>query len=203
MGSSSNNDNHKSTIIIGEKGNSKKAFITSSIKSNKTSNISEYEPEISSDFIQNMLYGHNRYRINHNSNTLQIKEELNQRAGKYARDLLISQSLIDNDDYYIIYKEDILGENIFIADNKENEENILKNWYSEKNKYNYDLNTFQPDTNHFTQMIWKDTKEVGFGYFFNEINKKFCCVALYYPAGNIFGKFTENVLPKEPKQKND
>ena len=56
------------------------------------------------------------------------------------------------------------------------------------------MNNFQKDTNNFTQLIWKSTKFVGFGC--SNFNGKYCYVALYYPAGNILGEFTDNVFKK-------
>lgn len=47
----------------------------------------------------------------------------------------------------------------------------------------------------FSQLIWKDTKEVGVGTSHtNEGNdKKAVFVCLYYPAGNVMKEFTKNV----------
>jgi len=45
-------------------------------------------------------------------------------------------------------------------------------------------------------MIWKETKEVGFGFGKSE-NGEFYVVANYYPRGNNIGQFEANVLPKK------
>ena len=78
--------------------------------------------------------------------------------------------------------------------------NICDEWYKESENYNYKLNKFQKGTGHFTQMIWKDTKEVGFG-----LKKKDninYVVAYYYPSGNIFNEFISNVnFPKDKGKK--
>ena len=45
-------------------------------------------------------------------------------------------------------------------------------------------------------MIWKDSKEVGFG--FKKVNEGKCYfIAIYYPAGNIFNKYNDNIKEKE------
>ena len=43
-------------------------------------------------------------------------------------------------------------------------------------------------------MIWKSTKEVGFG---NKLDDKgnFYVVANFYPCGNIKGQYQQNVFP--------
>ena len=135
-----------------------------------------------------MLECHNNYRKKHFSKELNINNELNSIAEDYAKNIVEKNLEIGQN---ILYKNDILGENIFISNKKEKEEDICKNWYEEKNRYNYELNSFQKETNNFTQMIWSSTNEVGFGCFNND--KKYCYVALYYPAGNIFGQFKKNV----------
>ena len=46
---------------------------------------------------------------------------------------------------------------------------------------------------HFTQMILKDTKEVGFGKF-RDRSRPTYIVGNYYPVGNIIFYFRNNVL---------
>lgn len=47
---------------------------------------------------------------------------------------------------------------------------------------------------HFTQMVWKSTKEAGFGMAKGR-SGRVVIVANYHPAGNVIGQFGENVLP--------
>ena len=42
-------------------------------------------------------------------------------------------------------------------------------------------------TGHFSQLVWKDSKEVGFGYAGGIV------VANYYPTGNVMGCWEDNV----------
>ena len=164
------------------------------IQSNKDKESSFSNIIEKSDFSpKNMLIYHNSLRKKHQSNNLQNNSELNNKAQKYAENLIIPNSNIDLADINL-YNGEILGENILISDKEEKTEDICNNWYIEKNNYNYDLNNFQKDTNNFTQLIWKSTKCVGFGC--SNFNGKYCYVALYYPAGNILGEFTNNVIKK-------
>jgi hypothetical protein len=49
-------------------------------------------------------------------------------------------------------------------------------------------------SDHFTQIVWKSTQEFGIGKAHTR-GGKLIVVANYHPAGNIMGKFHENVLP--------
>ena len=48
----------------------------------------------------------------------------------------------------------------------------------------------------FTQLIWKETREVGYGWA-QDKNGNICVVGVYFLPGNIKGKYKENVLPNE------
>jgi len=63
-------------------------------------------------------------------------------------------------------------------------------WYNEIKDYTYArLNENNMDgTGHYTQMIWKDTKEVGVGVAICP-NGAIIVVANYYPAGNVIDQF--------------
>lgn len=70
-------------------------------------------------------------------------------------------------------------------------------WYSEKIKYDFKKAKFSASTGHFTQMIWKSCKKVGFGLAFSKVEDSIIAyvVANYDPAGNIKSKFKDNVRP--------
>ena len=57
-----------------------------------------------------------------------------------------------------------------------------KVWYDEINEYSYEADKFESLTGHFTQMIWKTSTEVGFGY--AQQDESTVVVAFYSPAGN-------------------
>ena len=64
---------------------------------------------------------------------------------------------------------------------------------------NYDFNKGEnneknDEINNFTQLIWKNTKEVGFGFSYDR-KGNFYVVANYFPSGNIEGQYQNNVLP--------
>ena len=140
------------------------------------------------DYIKQMLIKHNEIRKNHNAQKLNLNKELNELAKYYVHKIKNNKENIEP----LLYKEHALGENIFISETGLSPEEIFEAWYNEHKNYNYKINKFQKGTGHFTQLVWKETQEVGFGKF--EDGHSLYFVALYYPAGNEFGEFTNNVF---------
>ena len=145
--------------------------------------------------IQETLENHNHKRALHKSEPLKINEELNKLAVEYAKQISKGNSIKEK-----LYNGIFLGENIYIYKGEDFDVNEIKemcnDWYNEINKYDKQLNQYQKNTSHFTQMIWKGTKELGFGFVKNKKDKDkiFYAVALYYPPGNILGEYKENVI---------
>jgi glioma pathogenesis-related protein 2 len=50
---------------------------------------------------------------------------------------------------------------------------------------------------HFTQVVWKGSREIGVGRSFAEGGLRVFVVCNYYPAGNVIGRFKDNVLPSK------
>jgi uncharacterized protein YkwD len=68
----------------------------------------------------------------------------------------------------------------------------VDDWYYEVNIYNYNNPGFSSRTGHFTQVVWRNTKNVGCGV-------AVCpgmtfVVCRYDPPGNVLGSFSENVV---------
>ena len=143
------------------------------------------------------LKRHNEFRKKHGARNLELNPDLCEIAQSSAE----KYSETDIENIYKIppklYKGDIVGENIAIIDkfNSTNFEDIINKWYEEKQNYEFDSNKYIENTGHFTQLIWRETKEIGFG---KKINKgKMYFIAIYYPAGNIFKQFKNNVLKEQ------
>jgi len=141
-------------------------------------------------FISEMVKLHNELRIKHDSPPLNENEELNNMASSYAKSLANNQE--KNNCEYNVYKEEILGENIFITDYKKPKD-IFKKISNEKYEYDFDKNKYSSSSAHFTQAIWKDTTDIGCGFWADKASKKNFIVLLYYPAGNVLGNFNINV----------
>lgn len=132
---------------------------------------------------------HNRKRALHQSPPLKINLELNKLAQECAK------KISKNEIFVQTFNGEFLGENIYIYKGIEFEVNeMCKEWYDEIKKYDQNCPQYQKNTSHFTQMIWRDTKEIGIG-----IEKKggICyAVVNYYPPGNILGEYEDNVFFK-------
>uniref|UniRef100_A0A673IU58 SCP domain-containing protein n=1 Tax=Sinocyclocheilus rhinocerous TaxID=307959 RepID=A0A673IU58_9TELE len=121
------------------------------------------------NFEAEFLQTHNAYRKQHGAPPLTINKNLCRTAQAWAEHLLSIRTLKHSNKDY--------GENLYYA------------WSSATKKL----------TGHFTQVVWKDTKEVGVGLA-TDGNTTFV-VGQYLPAGNITnaGYFEENVLPAGAK----
>ena len=87
------------------------------------------------------------------------------------------------------------GENIFVYFSDDPVDGV-KWWYDEISLYNYGRPGFDFKTGHFTQVVWRNTTEVGCavsrcasGRWENTL------VCQYTPPGNYQGQFPENVPP--------
>jgi uncharacterized protein YkwD len=64
-------------------------------------------------------------------------------------------------------------------------------WYNEAAKYNYAKPGFSGQTGHFTQVVWRSSRQVGCGM--AVCNRQNYWVCRYSPPGNITGQFPANV----------
>ena len=165
-------------------------------ENNKNNN--KYEPSPSSygsnsDFNQfclEALDSHNKYRKIHHVEPLKLNKDLCKIAQNYAKQLTNMGYLEHSEN---CYKGETLGENLFYCYGQDpSGAAVSKNWYGENKNHNYS-GDWKSNTGHFTQMIWKETKEVGFGKCKNKRGEIYV-VGNYYPAGNIIGFFKYNVF---------
>ena len=66
-------------------------------------------------------------------------------------------------------------------------------WYSEIKAYHFPDGGFSMQTGHFTQLVWRGTKQVGCGHTVCKGNDIWVCE--YDPPGNWDGEYRDNVLP--------
>ena len=146
--------------------------------------------QIFSDFELEALKLHNKYRELHHSPPLNLNKDLCKIAKNYSEKLAQNFKKIEYS--FGRYKGKDMGENIFMHNGIDvSAEMVVDNWYNESKNHDFKKD-YQKGTEHFTQMVWKDTKEVGFGIA-NKGNKCFV-VANYYPPGNFLGLYNKNVL---------
>lgn len=177
--------------------------------------IEEYDD---SKFAIEALMEHNQYRLQHNAPPLQANEYLNRAATDWARQLVKMNQLKHSPDQWRRYQGSVLGENLayFIGPVLKGE-NMTKMWYREVREHDF-TRDLQEKSLHFSQLVWHNTKEVGFGrcqtadkkqwyliylFYFVLVIKNSSPflsfrygVALYYPPGNFPNQYTDNVHPR-------
>ncbi|KAF6201771.1 hypothetical protein GE061_004166 [Apolygus lucorum] len=136
-----------------------------------------------------MLSLHNDYRKRHCVPTLKLSEDLCKYAQDWAEHLAKTNKVVHRK------QNPEVGESLFaqwsskIAGAKD----ACTQWYSEVRYFTYNQEPRVLNASNFTQMVWKDTKEIGVGRAKSRLGHVYI-VANYKPAGNIMGKFIENVF---------
>jgi len=144
------------------------------------------------EFYKDALDKHNYYRRIHHVGPLTLNKSLCKIAESYSRILAYSiRSLVHSENKY---NREPMGENLYYCMGKEpTGSHVTSNWYEEIQEHDFNSEWGNFNTGHFTQVVWKGTKEVGFGVTKNESGQYFV-VANYFPAGNVIGTYKENVL---------
>lgn len=144
-------------------------------------------------FAEKGLQAHNHYRQEHHSSNLRWSDELATQAEKMAYDMamrgIVQRSEVASSMGY--------GENVAkITGVPFNDAGSVATdiWYSESRNYSYSYPRVTPQTDAFTQMIWKGTKEIGMGCAKDVATNDLYVVALYRPPGNDRKFLRENVI---------
>ena len=147
---------------------------------------------LNTKFLEEILHSHNELRLKHNSPPLVLSPNLSTLAQKKVEKMAKKgikkyKKEINKDNY---------GINYFFSKNNCTGDEVTSFWYEGINKYNFTKQENKNDEkiNNFTQLIWKNTKEVGFGYT-NDDKGNFYVIAYYFPCGNIKGEYKNNVFP--------
>ena len=180
----------------------RKNILSELIKNKKKQNSRENDNKIINDtqnitnsdfnkFCLEALEYHNKYRKLHHVPPLKLNKEICLISENYAKTLATKLKCLQHSEN--IYKDEELGENLYCCFGMEaTGREISTHWYNEIKKYNF-KGDWQSGCGHFTQMIWKDTKEVGFGKWKDKKGNIYV-VANYFPAGNVMGFFKYNVF---------
>ena len=142
------------------------------------------------DIYNDVLKQHNKIREKYKREQLKLNNDLTTLAQKYADnfDLLEESNFhFEND------QNQYIGINYKLFDGDISEINkICKEWIDEgKGCEENNVIKYSSKTKHFTQIIWKNTKNIGLGYSELNNNKKIF-IAFYYPVGNILNEFERN-----------
>ncbi|XP_054157386.1 uncharacterized protein LOC128955738 [Oppia nitens] len=153
-------------------------------------------------FVSETLCWHNRFRVKHDVPALTLSYDLVTMAQEWA-------NYLAHTDTFKYRNHQEIGENLMCKwtchpDFDPPGESIVKLWYSEIALYNFNIDPSIMHTlaNHFTQIVWKNTKEFGIGKAHTR-GGKLIVVANYRPNGNIKGQFKDNVLPIIIKDNNN
>lgn len=84
------------------------------------------------------------------------------------------------------------GENIAIGLSTEG---TVHGWYGEIKDYNYSNPGFTEAAGHFTQLVWKDSQQVGCAIRYCNSYWGNLIICEYDPSGNYLGEFQDNVMP--------
>lgn len=155
------------------------------LSARKRGTIGEFELEC--------LRAHNEFRSKHGVRLLRLNAKLCKFAEEWAINLASRVNPIhrSNSPY---------GENIFctwsnspygvVIDGRE----PVEHWYQEGESHVFHKEPTTLKTGHFTQVIWRDTRELGVGQAQSKTGQ-LVVVCNYDPPGNFIGSFAENVPP--------
>src|SRR5262249_3765964 len=120
---------------------------------------------------------HNAYRTQHCVPALAWSAELAASAQKWADNCWIGHDS---------QRGRRIGQNIAWGGDR-SAASAVEAWYKEVDKYNYSKPGFVTGIGHFTQMIWKDTKQIGCGVSKCYLGTVRLWVCRYAPTGNWDG----------------
>jgi pathogenesis-related protein 1 len=82
--------------------------------------------------------------------------------------------------------DDPYGENLFmIAGGSVTPDEVVQTWIAERGDYDPDTNRCAGVCGHYTQVVWRTTREVGCGMAFDSYRQVWVCE--YDPPGNVAG----------------
>ena len=93
----------------------------------------------------------------------------------------------------------IVGQNLYLTSGRTTGSTVVDNWYSEIKYYDYDnVDKCTVMAGHFTQVVWKSTKQIGCAVAFGpwkDFAESSYIGCNYLPAGNVLGQYSKNVSP--------
>lgn len=146
-------------------------------------------------FANECLAAMNKHRANHQVGPLSYNSEIEKVAQRWADYIAQTGTVKHNDN--CTYNGQELGENIAFGSSSQKTsatgQEVADMWYNEIEKYDFNRHG-GPGTGHFTQVVWKDSKEVGIGIATSR-DGRWYVVADYYPPGNFNRQEAKNVFP--------
>lgn len=144
-------------------------------------------------FSQQGLQCHNIYRALHGASNLMWSPEMASAAQAWAEKLARERTLKHSS-----RERGADGENLamFPGDYENAAKKAVDMWYEEISNYDFSRPGYQPRSGHFTQLVWKESKEFGMGCAQTSDGELHIVVARYRPPGNVIRNYELNVFPK-------
>jgi len=178
--SSSTEDQTTSTSVASP------TVVSSTSSDEPSSTTSSSSSTATNSFASSMLSQHNAKRALHkDTDSLSWSSNLENIAQAYADSYDCSGTLTHSGKPY--------GENLALGYPLYDGETGIAAWYDEIKNYDFSDPGFSDDTGHFTQVVWKDTTQVGCGYKQCSNEWGIYLVCNYLAQGNIIGEFSSNV----------
>ncbi|KAH8334327.1 hypothetical protein KR059_009026 [Drosophila kikkawai] len=159
-------------------------------------------------FLKEVLNASNKFRAMHGCPALTVNPELNKLAQEWANVLKVLTifCLFISHLYFLQHLRDNnimqhrpnpkYGENIFLSGGMDVAGDLpVEMWYREMSSYDFNKAEFVAKSGHFTQLIWKASKEMGAGV--ARKDDRTWVVCNYNPPGNVGGLFKDNVPQKK------
>ena len=129
---------------------------------------------------QDMLAAHNAVRATVTAPPLIWSDKLATAAQEWANTLIEKKEFIHR-------PKSKFGENLFqIEGAKSIPKQVVDRWASEASNYDYKSNRCHGACGHYTQIVWRDTKEVGCAVARGGAREVWVCE--YNPPGNYVGR---------------
>lgn len=140
------------------------------------------EPVNLNQFEKDCLNTHNTYRSFHGADPLEWNVTLAEFAQNHLK--------IENCTFE--HSHGPYGENMSIGFSSP--QSAIEAWYVEYTQYNFATGDYSSGADHFTQLVWKSTTQLGCAqsYCGDPWNGEYF-VCEYYPPGNVLGDFPQNV----------
>lgn len=144
-------------------------------------------------FAQQFVDAHNAYRAKHCAPPLTWSKKLADVAQSWANTLR-DKGCVFGHSPGMKYGENLAAGTEGALDPS----STVDMWYDEIKLYKFPNGGFSMQTGHFTQVVWRSTKQVGCGHVTCKGNDIYVCN--YDPPGNWEGKYRSEVLPATCKK---
>jgi hypothetical protein len=138
----------------------------------------------------------NVYRQKHKSKLISHNQTISNFSQSYSNELLKTNTFKHSNNK--LYGENLYKSFSSVSKPLTNAELLnqvkkaIDSWYNEVKFYNFETAELDMKTLHFTQLIWNNSTEYGFGISSNNGTVVVCMN--YNPRGNMLGQFKQNVF---------